>query len=96
MRPLICALVGVAALSGAAAAQEPVTTSPAAACREAAASFVLGRTYSDRTARRARRAAGARVVRKVEPGQAYTMEFRADRLNLDVGPGGRIRAVRCG
>ena len=94
MRSVICTAMAALMLSGAAAAQAPVT--PAAACREAAASFVLGERYSDRLARRARRAAGARVVRTIEPGQVYTMEFRADRLNLDLGPRGRIRAVRCG
>ncbi len=69
---------------------------PSAPCREAAASFALGERYSDRLARRARRAAGARVVRKVEPGRVYTMEFRADRLNLDLDRSGTVRAVRCG
>jgi hypothetical protein len=65
-------------------------------CREAPASFALGETYTDRLARRARRAADARVVRKVEAGKSYTMEFRADRLNLDVDRNGVVQAVRCG
>ena len=65
-------------------------------CREAAASFALGETYTDRLARQARRAAEARLVRKVEPGRSHTMEFRADRLNLDVNGRGTVLAVRCG
>jgi Peptidase inhibitor I78 family len=96
MRPVICAVIAGLMLSGAAAAQAPMPRPPEATCREAAASFALGQRYSDRLARRARRESGAGVVRRIEPGQAYTMEFRADRLNLEVGPRGRIRAVRCG
>jgi len=91
MRVLICASLGFFVLAHSAVAQSPAST-----CREAAASFALGEAYSDRLARRARRAASARVVRKVEPGRVYTMEFRADRLNLDVDQSGTVRAVRCG
>ena len=75
----------------------PSLAQPAASpCREAAASFALGETYTDRLARQARRAAEARTVRKVEPGKVHTMEFRADRLNLDVDRRGIVQAVRCG
>jgi Peptidase inhibitor I78 family len=85
---LLPALVGLSATGSAQSVPAP--------CREAAASFALGETYTDRLARQARRAAEARVVRKVEPGRSQTMEFRADRLNLDVDGRGTVLAVRCG
>jgi hypothetical protein len=85
---LLPALVSLSATGSAQSVPAP--------CREAAASFVLGETYTDRLARQARRAAEARVVRKVEPGRSQTMEFRADRLNLDVDGRGTVLAVRCG
>ena len=85
---LLPALVGLSATGSAQSVPAP--------CREAAASFALGETYTDRLARQARRAAEARIVRKVEPGRAHTMEFRADRLNLDVDGRGIVLAVRCG
>ena len=91
MRLAIPVCLGLLALAGPAAAQ---TSAPA--CREAPASFALGETYTERLGRQARRAAGARVVRKIEPGRAYTMDFRADRLNLDVDRRGIVQAVRCG
>jgi hypothetical protein len=91
MRFAICALLGLLALAGPAAAQPSVPL-----CREAPASFALGETYSERLGRRARRAAGARVVRKIEPGRVHTMDFRPDRLNLDVDRQGTVQAVRCG
>jgi hypothetical protein len=96
VRLLVCSLAAALALCSVAAAQPANPAGVSATCRVAAAHFVLGEIYSDTLARRARRRAGARVVRKIEPGQVYTMEFRADRLNLEVDGRGRIRAVRCG
>src|SRR5215207_9002437 len=77
----------------------PVCAQPAsttAGCKEESARFAVGEPYSDELAERARRAAGAGVVRKTVPGGADTMELRADRLNLDVDRNGRIQRVRCG
>jgi hypothetical protein len=96
VRLLLGSPAAVLALTCAAAAQPPPPSGLSASCRVAAAHFVLGEAYSDALARRARRRAGAREVRNIEPGRAYTMEFRADRLNLELDRGGRIRAVRCG
>ena len=96
VRPLVGSLAAVLALTCAAAAQPSGSGGLSPSCRTAAAHFVLGETYSDALARRARRRAGAREVRKTEPGRAYTMDFRPDRLNLDVDRRGRIQAVRCG
>jgi hypothetical protein len=96
MRPVIRAAMAGLMLAGTAAAQAPAPDNAGARCNAAAASFALGARYSDRLARRARRSADARVVRKVEPGRVYTMDFRFDRLNLDVDRRGRVRAVRCG
>ena len=95
MRPVICAAI-LGLVWGAAAAQPAGLQSLAPACRDEAARFAVGQAYSERLAERARRRARASLVRKIEPGQVYTMEFRADRLNLELGPRGRIRAVRCG
>ena len=95
MRLLMSAVVAGLMLSGAAEAQTR-GAGPGTPCSASAASFALGERYSDRLARRARRAAGAEIVRKTEPGRAYTMEFRGDRLNLDLDRKGRVRAIRCG
>ena len=95
MRPVICAAI-LALVSGAAAAQPVGVQSPAPACRDEAGRFAVGQPYSERLAERARRRARAGLVRKIEPGQVTTMEFRADRLTLEIDPHGRIRAVRCG
>ena len=71
-------------------------SSPAARCDERAAQFAKGRPYSDQLAQQARQAAGAQVVRKPEPGQIYTMEYRFGRLNLELNSRRVIIRVRCG
>ncbi len=72
------------------------SASTTAGCKEESARFAVGEPYSDELAERARRAAGANVVRKTVPWGADTMQLRADRLNLDVDRNGRVQRVRCG
>jgi len=65
-------------------------------CRDGAAYFAVGARYTPQMAEQARRAAGARMVRLIRPGMSYTMEFRGDRLNLEVNRAGWVTRVRCG
>src|SRR5829696_7423557 len=90
-----CLLVAVVPARGAA---QPQSSAPsgAFACNQAKAQFAVGDRYSAEIAERARHAAGARIVRKVEPGGAYTTELRADRLNLEVDGSDIVREVSCG
>lgn len=44
----------------------------------------------------AKRASGAHTVRVVRPGEAVTMDFRADRLTVTVDKHGLIALARCG
>ena len=75
---------------------EPSPPAETERCDAEAARSVVGQVYSAATAEQARAASGATVVRRIEPGQMVTMEFRAGRLNIDTDAGGRITAVRCG
>lgn len=65
-------------------------------CDAAKAQFVVGQTYTDALATQAQTAAGAKIVRRLMPGQAVTMEFNDQRLNLETDASGRIIAARCG
>ena len=96
MRSCLWCLIGFAALAGTATAQPSMPPAPSPTCREAAARFAIGRRYSPRLAEQGRRRAGARALRMIEPGRVYTMEFRSDRLNLEIDRRGRISAARCG
>lgn len=86
-------------------ADEPIRTDPPAAlapaeektmCDAAKAQFAVNQTYSDTLAAEAKAAAGAKIVRQLLPGQAITMEFNAERLNLETDGSGKVAAVRCG
>ena len=66
------------------------------ACSENGARFAIGEPYTPDLANRARTAAGAQEMRKIEPGGAYTMDFSPDRLNIEVDRAGVVRGVKCG
>lgn len=57
---------------------------------------LVGREARPGVVQRARQRAGARNVRVIRPGQAVTMDFRSDRLNLEVDNRNVIRSARCG
>ena len=65
-------------------------------CDAGKARSAVGRPYTDAAAEKARVAAGASTVRKMEPGRAYTMEFRPDRLTLRVDARGIVTSAACG
>lgn len=65
-------------------------------CNAAGVQNLVGRPMNSGNRAVARRVSGASVVRILRPGQAVTMEFRQDRLNLDVNGRGIITGARCG
>ena len=65
------------------------------ACSVSRAESFVGKP-GDAIAEDARIAAGAQTVRVIRPGQAVTMDYRADRLNLELDDSGILVRVRCG
>ncbi|WP_084768277.1 I78 family peptidase inhibitor [Methylosinus sp. sav-2] len=65
-------------------------------CNSKNALFVVGKPYEGSLADEARRRAGAMIVRRMDLGMAYQMEFRADRLDLTVDKKGIVVAIHCG
>jgi hypothetical protein len=90
--PLIIAALAL----GACAATDAATEQGMTECNAEPAQFAVGQAYNDALAAKAREAAGATAVRRLAPGQMVTMEFRADRLNLETDDKGVVIAVRCG
>jgi hypothetical protein len=88
----LCAL----ALAACAATDAPPPPTAGGTCDAAPAQFAVGQPYEASLAERARAASGSRLVRRMEPGMAYTMEFNALRLNLVTDGSGRVTAARCG
>lgn len=65
-------------------------------CDAAKAQSFVGEPESAEIAERARKKSGARTVRWLRPGQIVTMEYRGDRLNLELDAKRKIIAIRCG
>lgn len=68
----------------------------AGVCNAQGAQFVVGKTAGASVVEEARQRSGAYMARVLRPGQMVTMEFNAQRLNLDVDPASVIQRVRCG
>jgi 23S rRNA-/tRNA-specific pseudouridylate synthase len=79
------------------AASGPAPARPAASiCNAEPAQFAVGKTAGANVVEEARQRSGADMARLLRPNQAVTMEFNAQRLNLDVDTSGVITRVRCG
>lgn len=75
----------------------PVTTLPSGGeCRMVGAQFAVGQTAHAALLKEAAQRAGAQTARVLRPQQVITMEFNAQRLNLEVDGTNRVVAVRCG
>lgn len=79
-----------------AAAPPPATEVPPGACQAAAAQSGVGQAYTEALSAQLQAAAGAKTVRVIRPGQAVTMDYRDDRLNLELDAAGKITRVFCG
>jgi hypothetical protein len=67
-----------------------------AACKSEPLAGLVGKTRSDAVSKEALRLSGAKAIRWISPGMAVTMDFRTDRLNLDVDAQGKITRAHCG
>lgn len=65
-------------------------------CRNVDFSRFVGKAGTTALAAEARAAAGAATVRWLRPGQVVTMEFRDDRLNIELDAANRVVRARCG
>lgn len=97
------ALAGLVALAGCAAPGTPSTGSspmppppPGTACNAQGAQFAIGKAPGASVVEEARQRSGSYMARVLRPNQAVTMEFNAQRLNLELDAAGVIRRVRCG
>ena len=77
-------------------AEAPVGDGAAQACNADAARGFIGQLATSEVVEQARKAAGAGIARTLKPGQVVTMEYRGDRLDLDVDASNVVTGVRCG
>ena len=85
------------AIAGCAYDDRPQGPPPVAReCRAEGLDSLIGKTRSSGVESRAKRLSGAHTVRWIAPDSAVTMDFRTDRLNLELDRRGRITRARCG
>jgi hypothetical protein len=65
-------------------------------CNAAAARGLAGRPATEELAAEAMRLTGAQQLRVIEPGMVVTMDYSGERLNIYVGPDGRVERLACG
>jgi hypothetical protein len=65
-------------------------------CEADAAQSLVGRPATADLGAEALRLTGARALRWIQPGQAVTMDYRADRLNIKLDGENRVEEITCG
>lgn len=93
----LAALFGCATPSTPSAGTGPVPGGPSGGiCNAQGAQFAIGKAPGASIVEQARQRSGSYMARVLRPNQAVTMEFNAQRLNLDVDAAGVITRARCG
>ena len=66
------------------------------ACNAARAQALIGRIATTELGSEAARLTGASALRWIQPNTAVTMDYRPDRLNIELDAQNRITRIRCG
>ena len=75
---------------------DPAAPPIADACNAEAAQAWIGKPATDANLDAVRAATGARSLRALKPGDAMTMDYRADRVNVVQDADGAIEKISCG
>lgn len=92
---LACTVVFLAGCTGPGTSSTSVPGT-AQLCKAGPAQFSLGEELSDELVDAARARSGSALVRVLRAGEAATMEFNPERLNLHVDDDDRVTDARCG
>ena len=80
--------------SGASAPAAPAGTD--GRCEARGADFTVGKPASAELLEQARKASGSQMARILKPHDVITLEYRSERLNLNVDDKGVVTRVNCG
>jgi hypothetical protein len=96
--PLVVLMLSVGACATMGPPPEPAALAAGGAgvCNAEAVRWVIGREPTPEVVERARVESGSATVRVIRPGEVVTMDYRGDRLNLDVNARGAVTGARCG
>jgi hypothetical protein len=96
MKSLIAALALILPACATTTRIGPGPKPDAGTCDAAAAGALAGQAATEELGAEAMRLSGARQTRTIEPGMMVTMDYSAARLNIYVGPDGRVERLACG
>lgn len=65
-------------------------------CRAEPAQSLVGQPASATLGERGLQLSGARTLRWIRPGDAVTMDYRTDRLNISLDASNRVERISCG
>ncbi|MFJ3073712.1 MULTISPECIES: I78 family peptidase inhibitor [unclassified Pseudomonas] len=65
-------------------------------CEASGADFAIGKQGSAELLEQARKASGSQMARILKPHDVVTLEYRSERLNLNVNEQGVVTRVNCG
>lgn len=74
----------------------PAPEAPAMTCDADKVQWTLGQLADEALVAKARAQAGAERMRVIKPGMAVTMDYREDRLSLDVDADNKVTRAHCG
>lgn len=75
---------------------DPAAPPTAAACDADAAQAWIGKPATEANVQAAFKASGATTLRALKPGDAMTMDYRMDRVNVLQDAAGNIEKISCG
>jgi hypothetical protein len=95
MKSLVPALLGAAMLGGC-ATPAPKPLPEDAKCDAAKGQFALNRNYTVELGASIQQSTGSRLMRVTRPGEAVTMDYRQDRVNVELNENNAITRISCG
>lgn len=92
--PIAAAMLATAACATTDDAAPP--PAPSHRCNADAVQDLIGRAPSSEVGADALARSHSRTLRWIRPGDAVTMDYREDRLNINIDAQGRIERINCG
>src|SRR3546814_8468771 len=96
MRMNRLAVLSVAGLLASCATASPPIPEATGNCDASKGQFAVNQSYTVELAASVQESTGSRAMRVTRPGQAVTMDFRQDRVNVKLEENDKIVRVTCG
>ncbi len=90
------AAAALMATAACATTNDAAAPEPSYRCNADAVQDLIGRTPSSEVGADALARSNSRTLRWIRPGDAVTMDYREDRLNVSLDAQGRIERINCG